>query len=137
MNRVTTSEMPRTESPPARLTVWDYFFRTLALTSILLFVALGWDLRAHPNAATFGTPPSPLWYHAVFGFVILPLWWLVSVLILWRAPGNLVGRFLLLMMVGALGWQFTFGIGSPDFGRVNFEIFFFSLGAIGFPPLVF
>jgi len=137
MNRVATSEMPRTESRSARLTVWDYVFRALALASTLLFVALAWDLLAHPDAPQFSTPPSPLWYHALFGFVILPLWWLVSVLILWRAPGNLVGRFLLLMLIGALGWQFTFGIGSPDFGSVTFEIFLFYWGAIGFPSLVY
>ena len=137
MNRVATSEMPRTESRSARITVWDTFFRALALASTLLFVALAWDLLAHPDAPTFGTPPSPLWYHAVFGFVILPLWWIITVLILWRAPGNLVGRFLLLMMIGALGWQFTFGIGTPVFSNVSFEIFLLYWGAIGFPSLVY
>jgi signal transduction histidine kinase len=137
MNRPTSFEMPRTESPPARLTVWDYFFRALVVLSLLLFVALAWDLLAHPDAVTFSTPPSPLWYHAVFGFVILPLWWLVSVLILWRAPGNLVGRFLLLMMIGALGWQFTFDIGSPEFASTVFLLFLFYWGAIGFPSLVY
>jgi signal transduction histidine kinase len=129
--------MPGTESRSARLTVWDTFFRALALASTLLFVALAWDLLAHPDAPTFGTPPSPLWYRAFFGFVILPLWWIVSVLILWRAPGNLVGRFLLLMLIGALGWQFTFGIGSPEFSSVAFELFLFYWGAIGFPSLVY
>lgn len=129
--------MPRTESPHTRLTVWDTFFRALALASTLLFVALAWDLLAHPDAPQFSTPPSPLWYHAFFGFVLLPLWWLVSALILWRAPGNLVGRFLLLMLIGALGWQFTFGIGTPEFASVAFELFLFYWGAIGFPSLVY
>src|ERR1051326_1866323 len=57
MNRVATSEMPRTESRSARLTVWDYVFRALALASTLLFVALAWDLLAHPDAPQFSTPP--------------------------------------------------------------------------------
>src|SRR5581483_87700 len=115
MNNAAALEMPETESSCMRLTAWDYFFRVLALLSLWLYVALAWDLLAHPDAPTFSTPPSPLWYHALFGFVILPLWWLVTVLILWRAPGNLVGRFLLLMMIGALGWQFSLGIGTPEF----------------------
>ena len=136
MNHSIDFEMPRAESRSARLTVWDTFFRALALVSTLLFVALAWDLLAHPDAPTFGTP-SPLWYHAVFGFVILPLWWIVSALILWHAPGNFVGRFLFLMMIGALGWQFTFGIGTPVVSSVYFEIFLFYWGAIGFPSLVY
>lgn len=129
--------MSKMAKPSTRLSVWDYFFRALALLSLLLFVALAWDLLAHPDAPQFSTPPSPLWFHALFGFVILPLWWLVSVLILWHAPGNLVGRFLLLMMIGALGWQFTLGIGTPEFGSVAFELFLFYWGAIGFPSLVY
>jgi signal transduction histidine kinase len=137
MNHSIEFEMPRTESPPTRLTVWDTFFRALALASTLLFVALAWDLLAHPDAPTFSTPPLPLWYHAVFGFVILPVWWLVSARILWRAPGNLAGRFLLLMMIGALGWQFTLGIGSPDFASTVFLLFLFYWGAIGFPSLAY
>ena len=137
MNRTASFEMPRTETPPARLTIWDYVFRALALASTLLFVALAWDLFAHPNAPQFSTPQSPVGFHIVFGFLILPLWWLVSVLILWRAPGNLVGRFLLLMLIGALGWQFTFGIGSPDFASTVFLLFLFYWGAIGFPSLVY
>jgi len=137
MNRAASPEMSKAEMSPARLNAWDYIFRALALASMLLFVALAWDLLAHPDAPTFSTPPSPLWYHALFGFVVAPLWLFISGLILWRAPGNLVGRFLLLIMLGTLGWQFTFGIGSPEFGSVAFELFAFYWGAIGLPSLVY
>jgi signal transduction histidine kinase len=44
---------------------------------------------------------------------------------------------LLLMLIGALGWQFTFGIGSPDFASIFFLLFLFYWGAVGFPSLVY
>ncbi len=125
------------------LTAWDYAFRGLALASVLLFVALAWDLLSHPNMPRFSTPESPAWFYAVYGFGILPLWWLVGTLIVWRVPGNLVGRFLILIMIGALGWQFTFGIGdwlgmrAAEFSSVAFVLFVFYWGSIGFPSLVF
>lgn len=104
---------------------------------MFLFGALAWDLLAHPNAPQFSAPQSPVWYHALFGFVILPLWWVIRVLMLLRAPGNSVSRFLLLTMIGALGWQFTFGIGSPQLGSVAFVLFLLYWSAIGFPSLVY
>lgn len=137
MNRTLTIEAPNVQLPAARLTVWDYFFRALALASILLIAAVAYDLVAHPNAPTFGSPPPPLWLRWLFCALIVPCGIVMSGLILWRAPGNLVGRFLLLCMLGALGWQFSFGIGSPQVASLALLVFYFYWGAVGFPSFAY
>jgi hypothetical protein len=125
-----------TRPRPAHLTRLDYFFRALVLLSMVEFAALAYDLFTHPFATSLASD-EPFLFRAISGLAFGPLTMLVAALILWRAPGNVVGGFLALYVMGFTGWQFTYASGSPGAVAPAFLIFYLYWGVIGFPAFAY
>ena len=122
-------------SPP-RLTAGDFFFRALVILSSFEFVALLMDMLRHPAAE--GTPSgAPLIFRIFLGFLVAPLAVLVAGLIIWRAPRNAVGRYLLLYAIGFTGWQFSYQLPTPLASTVAFIVFYAYWGSVGLPSLLY
>jgi hypothetical protein len=121
-------------SHSVRLTRWDYIFRALTLVTLVLYAFVVYDNFVHSftSISIYNLPG-----HYFTTFVVTPSMLLVSGLIVWRAPGNSVGRYLLLLWIGALGWQFSYEVGSPQlasFLATAFLIYWFGLA---FPSLLY
>jgi hypothetical protein len=121
-----------------RVTRLDSLFRGLALLSPLLFALLVVDLLT-PHAMIDPTLRLLNW---LLGIVISPFAMLISALILWRVPGNSVGRLLLLFTYGVIGWQFAFmnqpeAIVTLPYLLVNAYFLIVAFPAFGCIPLVF
>jgi len=102
---------PRGRSPSVRLNAWDIVFRALSLAGALEIVGLAINLVALPHAP--GLIGQGLLIRLWAGFVVSPLLLLAGALIVWRAPGNPCGRFMIIIAVGAIGMQFNVEWGGP------------------------
>jgi hypothetical protein len=108
----------------------------LAILSSVEFIALAVDLIQHPVAEQSASG-APTLFRAFNGLLLGPLAVLVAGLILWRAPRNAVGRYLLLFALGFVGWQFSYQLGSPRSSATAFLAFYTYWGAIGLPSLAY
>lgn len=123
-----------TPTPETRLTALDYFFRALIVFSFFLYGVAIYDNLAH-NFASISTYSYLL--HIVAVGLLCPSLLVVSGLIIWRVPGNNVGRFMLLLGLGALGWQFSYDAGSPELEFVLKFLFFIYWFGLAFPSLIY
>ncbi len=123
-----------TPSHSVCLTPWDYCFRALAVLSIVLYLAAVYDNIFH-SFASVGTYGLSLHYYSLF--LITPIILLVSMLIIWRAPGNAVGPYLLLLGLGSLGWQFSYELGSPQVNGLAIMLFYLFWYGLAFPALIY
>lgn len=114
----------------------DYIFRAIVFVGVLEFVALAFDLITHPYVVS---PASngPFIFRVISGLMIAPLTMLIAALILWRVPGNVIGGFLALFVIGFTGWQFTFDSGVTGLLPPAFLVFYLYWGAVGFPAILY
>jgi signal transduction histidine kinase len=89
----------------------DLAFRGLALLGVLALGALAADLALYPNGP--GIAGQGLALRLILGLLIAPAVLLVGMLVVWRVPGNAVGRFLILIALGGLGGQFNLDAVEP------------------------
>jgi hypothetical protein len=121
--------------PPARarLTPAEYFFRALAILSFVLYAIAIYDNLLH--GFTTGVGNNGNRFYALF--VLTPSVLLAAALIVWRTPGNSVGRYLLLIGLGALGWQFSYDVGPPQLSLVLKILFLIFWYGLAFPSLIY
>ncbi|HEU5319008.1 MAG TPA: sensor histidine kinase [Chloroflexota bacterium] len=93
---------------PAGPSPADYLFRALSVAGGVALVALALNIAADPDAP--GVAGQGLALRAVAGFLAAPSLLGVGALIVWRAPGNAVGRCLVLiglnLIAAQVGWRF-------------------------------
>lgn len=133
MNRPMAMTIP--PSCPIRLSPLDYLFRVLALLSVLAVGALVADLWAHPN--TPGVAGQTFLLRILFGLLIGPTMLLVGAVLLWRVPGNVVGRFLIGLSLFAVGAQLSYELGTPRRSALAFELFMIGAAGIAAPSLAY
>ncbi len=122
--------LPPLQMQPARVGLLDMAFRALAVVGVLELVALAAALIAHPHAP--GVIGQGLFLRIWFGLIVAPAILLVGGLIVWRMPGNVVGRFLILIALGAIGAQFDFDLGTPIPSALAVEsVILFNGGLVG------
>ncbi len=122
----------RARTGPLHLAPLDYVFRVLAILSVIEIGALASNIATYPNAA--GLIGQGLLPRVILGLFAGPSMILFSALLLWRAPGNGVGRFLLLLGTVEVGAQFVFDFGSPV-ATVVFVLFILYAAGIGIPSV--
>ena len=128
-----TASLPRTST--ARLDPLDSLFRVLAFLGALAIVALVLNLLAQPTA--LGLVGQNLFIRLWFGLFIAPAILLVGALGVWRMPGNVVGRFLILIALGGVAAQFHVDLGAPVPTALAVEsIILFNAGLVG-PALAY
>lgn len=89
----------------------DLAFRGLALLGVLELGALAVNLALYPSGP--GIAGQGLALRLILGLLIAPAVLLVGMLVVWRVPGNVVGRFLILIALGGLGVQFNLEAVEP------------------------
>jgi hypothetical protein len=115
-----------------RLSGWDRFFRFLTLLAAVLYAVAVYDVMAH-NFLSRNT----VWETVFDAFLLTPSMLLISALIIWRLPGNLVGRFLLLVGLGGIGWMLTYDYPSLELRSwLVVTQFVYWLG-LAFPSLIY
>jgi len=124
MTSATLSSSPDSLAPLSahvRLRPLDALFRVLAIVGLVEVVAFAINFAAHPAAnGIAGQTPA---FRVFLGFIWGPTMLLVGAELLWRAPGNVVSRFAVLVGVTAIGGQFIFDLGSPERTTLAFELF--------------
>ncbi len=110
-----------------------FIFRGLALLSVLEVGALVVNLATQPNAS--GIVNQGFLPRVILGLIAGPSIILFSWLLLWRAPKNIVGGFLLLLGMTEVGAQFAFDFGSPIFSSGVFALFILFATGIGAPSI--
>lgn len=123
------SILPHSAIAPPRLGVLDCVFRALVVWGGLEFALLIFDLASRPN--TSGIAGQDFFVRVFLGLLIAPTLLLVASLLLWRLPGNVVPRFLVLLSLEAMTGQLTFNLASPSISTVLF-VFLFIIPATGF-----
>lgn len=123
-----------TQSHPNRPTRFDYFFRALSLIAVVLYFFAIYDNLTH-NFTGISTYSFSLHLYALF--ILTPALILVSALIIWRAPGNNVGRYLLLIAIGSLGWQFSYSVGTLQFSLILKGLFYLYWFGFAFPSIFY
>lgn len=123
-----------TQPHPNRPTRVDYFFRALVVLGVIFYGFAIYDNLVHgfSSISTYS-----YFIHLYALFVLTPSVLLVSALIIWRAPGNNVGRYLLLLGLGSLGWQFSYSVGSPQFSILLKALFYLYWFGLAFPSIIY
>lgn len=131
MNRLEQAEPARQTHPrPA-----DLAFRLLAAGGVVAIAGLAATLWAHPTGR--GLIGQGLFLRIWFGLVIAPAILLVGTLGVWRMPGNLIGRWLVLIALGGVAAQFEVDLGAPGPTALAVEaIILLNAGLIG-PALAY
>ena len=138
-NHIDTRQINESGQPPTamtarveslRLTPLDFAFRALAILSVFEIGALASNITTYPNAT--GLIGQGLLPRIILGLFAGPSMILFSALLLWRAPRNVVGRFLLLLGTIEVGAQFVFDFSSPV-AAVVFDLFILYAAGIGIP----
>jgi hypothetical protein len=124
-----------TNQPSSNPTRLDLLFRALAILSAGEFAALIYTFLNFEHG--YAVSGAPLLFRVVEGLVIGPMTIVISALIIWRVPGNVVGRFLLLYGIGFVGWQFSYDFGDAQASSIAFEIFFAYWGMFGLTALIY
>ena len=117
------------ETELSRPTAVDWLFRVFSLLAVALLALLLVDLFIL-GAEPFNPSIVPYSLRIVLGVIGGIVGLAISILVLWRVPGNPVGRLLLLWIVGAIGWQFSYNFGSTDLNDATFFVFAFFFGAL-------
>jgi signal transduction histidine kinase len=133
LDRFTTEASNGTNVKSSRLAPLDYFFRALAIASVLEIGAVATNIVTHPDAP--GILHQGLAPRIVLGMFAGPSMILFAALLLWRTPSNHVGRFLLLLGLTEVGAQFDFGSGPPFVSALAFDLFLLFAGGIGAPSV--
>jgi len=108
----------------------DIVFRGLAIVGMVEAITLIVTLIADPSAP--GLIGQGLFLRIWFGLIVAPAILLVGALGVWRAPGNAVGRFLVLIALGGIGAQFDIDLGAPIPTALAVEaIVLFNAGLVG------
>jgi len=113
----------------------DWLFRFLAVLAAVLYMAMVADLfivARQPYIPTI--TPFPI--RVILGLLGGGLGIAISALILWRVPGNAVGRLLLLWTIAVIGFQFSYNFGRPEIEPAAFLIFIFYFSAVGITAFV-
>ena len=112
-------------------TPWNWLFRALAVLAVLEVGALAYNIAATPTAP--GIVNQGLLPRIVLGLVAGPSIILFAALLLWRAPRNPAGGFLLILGMTEVGAQFVFELGSPVPSALAFELFILLAFGVGAP----
>lgn len=120
-----------TPSDSDRLARWTWLFRALAVFAVLEVGALAYNIAATPTAP--GIVNQGLLPRIVLGLVAGPSIILFAALLLWRAPQNPAGGFLLILGMTEVGAQFVFELGSPVHSALLFELFILLASGVGAP----
>lgn len=131
--RLAPKAVERTRGESVRLAPLDYIFRGLAILGLLEVGALAYNIATHPDAP--GILGQGLLPRIVVGLITGISVILFGALLLWRVPGNIVGRFLLLLGIVEVGAQFVFDFGSPVVSALIFELFILCVGGIVAPSV--
>lgn len=118
-----------------KASIGDWLFRSLVLLGVVLYAALIVDLfvtRRIPYIPTI----APFGIRIVLGLLGAGSGLAVSSLVIWRVPGNAVGRLLLLWTFSGIGFQFSFNINRPDTESALFLIFIFYFSAVALSSFV-
>ena len=124
-----------TEMIPIRPTLFYRLLQIILVPSLLLFVALTLDVILHPLApeAFYGSVS----YRLISGLVIAPLTIGVGLLLTRRAPGNVIGMFMVLWGIGIAVWSIR-ADADPSFrAALNYVYGSFAWTAILFIPIYF
>ena len=89
----------------------DLVFRGLAVLGVLELGALAANLGLYPSGP--GLAGQGLALRLVLGLLLQPFFLLVGTLVVWRVPGNAVGRFLIVLAVGGMAGQFNLDALEP------------------------
>lgn len=111
--------------------------RLLVFAAIIMVLVLVFDIfiwETEPVLPELGTLGS---VRVIMGLVIAPLGILVSAIIIWRVPGNLVGLWLLLWNMGIIGYQYSYDLGSAQETSMAFLTFRILFGSIFLPAFSF
>jgi signal transduction histidine kinase len=118
---------------PHGLAPLDYVFRALVVLSAGEVGALAYNLATHPD--TPGIVNQGLLPRVILGLIAGPSIILFSALLLWRAPRNVAGGFLLLIGMAEVGAQFVFDFGSPPVSVLMADLFLLFGAGIGAPSV--
>ncbi len=108
----------------ARLGSWDLLFRAVAVLATLETAGLVVNLIATPSGQ--GLIGQGLFPRVWLGLIVGPGILLFGGLIMFRAPGKLTGRFLILVAMAAVGTQFDFNwepLGVSALAAIGLELF--------------
>lgn len=124
--------MSKNSTPP---TIVDWLFRALGIIAIALISVLLYDLFVlgqEPYNPVISAFPIRIMLGVIAGgFGVL-----ISNLILWKVPGNPIGRLLLLWTIGGIGWQFSYNFGSTEVDQLAFFTFIYVFGALAITSVV-
>jgi len=90
----------------------DYIFRVLAVLGVLEVGALAVNLAMNPDGP--GIAGQGFFIRLVLGLLVIPTMLMAGALVIWRAPGNVVGRFLILMALGGIAAQFDWDVAGSE-----------------------
>ena len=110
-------------------------FRGLAVFGLLEISGLVYHLLAHPHAP--GIAGQHFLLRIWFGLFISPGALLMGSLILRRAPGNVVGRFLILFAIVGISIQFNYNLGTPRLTALAQELLILYGGGIVMPGFIY
>jgi signal transduction histidine kinase len=96
---------------PARVGLLNMAFRVLAMLGVPEIGAFAVNLATHPDG--LGIAGQGFFIRFVLGLLVTPTMLMAGALIVWRAPGNIVGRFLILMALGGVAAQFDLAPVGP------------------------
>ena len=114
-----------------RLARWTWLFRALTVFAVLEIGALAYNIAATPDAP--GIVNQGLLPRIVLGLIVGPSIILFAALLLWRAPRNPAGGFLLILGMTEVGAQFVFDLGLPVHSALLFELFILLASGVGAP----
>lgn len=112
----------------------DSIFRALVAVSVVLYTVAVYDNLAH---GFISISSYSFALHLVALFVLTPSVLLVSALIIWRVPGNNVGRYLVLLGLGSLGWQYSYQFDPVQVGILAKTLFYIFWFGLAFPALIY
>jgi signal transduction histidine kinase len=126
-------KLPLTVNASRPVSSLDYFFRALTLLGVLELGALGVNLVAHPHE------PGPLGQgfliRLALGLLVAPTALIVGALVVWRVPGNAVGRLLILGALGALSAQFSLAAVEPGVAARVINLFILYGAGVAAPSM--
>lgn len=90
----------------------DILFRVLALLGVLEIGAFVVNLAMYPDGP--GIAGQGFFIRLVLGLLVMPTMLMAGALVVWRAPGNVVGRFLILSALGGIAAQFDWDVAGSE-----------------------
>lgn len=121
--------------PRIGLSGLDYLFLCLTIAGLGAICALAYDFVTAPYLP--GAIIQSFAIRILFGLVIGPIMLLVGWLLLRRLPGNVVGRFLILLALTLIGGQGRFALGTATRSELVLELFLLAAATITMSALVY